>query len=121
MTVRTRSPIALRFAGAATASLFIQLAHAAVPCNSLVGVSFPGALVTAATDVTPPMTFTGPGGTGTVTVPFCRVQGIATAGPPDSQITFEVWLPPDNAWTGRTKTEATGGYLGGVAYARMAN
>jgi feruloyl esterase len=77
--------------------------------------------VTAATSITPPMTFTGPGGTGTVSVPFCRVQGVATAGSPDSQIMFEVWLPPtDDAWTGRTKTEATGGYLGGVAYARMA-
>jgi feruloyl esterase len=97
----------------------IIFGHHGMPCESLVGVKSLDAQVTAATMVTPPITLTGPGGTGTVTVPFCRVQGVAT---PSSQsaINFEVWLPPAAAWTGRLKAEATGGYLGGVAYARMA-
>src|SRR5215831_2772849 len=109
MKIRAHSLIVWRLACAAVASCLAHGAHAVAPCSSLVNLSLPSAQVTAATSITPPMTFTGPGGTGTVTVPFCRVQGVATAGSPDSQIMFEVWLPPtDDAWTGRTKTEATG-------------
>lgn len=106
--------------GVACVAGVVSSVHAAIPCANLVGTPIPSAQITAATPITPPMTFTGAGGTGTVTVPFCRVQGVATAGPADSQINFEVWLPPDGTWTGRTKTEATGGYLGGVPYGRMA-
>ncbi|HWZ71262.1 MAG TPA: DUF6351 family protein [Casimicrobiaceae bacterium] len=119
MKFRTRSLIK-QIACSSLATLFAHGANASVPCESLVNATLPSAQVVAATSITPPMTFTGAGGTGTVTVPFCRVQGIASANS-GSQINFEVWLPPDAAWTGRLKAEATGGYLGGVAYARMAD
>ena len=111
---------ASRLACVAAGGLLAHSAHAAENCAGLVGTPVPTAQITSAMLVTPPVTLTGPGGTGTVTVPFCRVMGVATPSG-DSQINFEVWLPPTkSAWTGRLKAEATGGYLGGVAYARMA-
>ena len=56
----------------------------------------------------------------TVSVPFCRVQGVAKPSP-DSEIKFEVWLPPTAAvWTGRMKVNGTGGYSGAIPYARLA-
>ncbi len=53
-------------------------------------------------------------------VPFCRVQG--TAKPSfDSEIKFEVWLPPTVAdWSQRMKVNGTGGYAGATPYARLA-
>jgi feruloyl esterase len=55
-----------------------------------------------------------------VTVPTCRVQGVARPSS-DSEIKFEVWLPPVVAdWTGRMKVNGTGGYAGSIPYARLA-
>jgi len=123
MNVRTRSPMVLRVACIAVACLFAHVAYAVAPCSSLVGITLPSsssATVTAATSITPPITLTGPAGTATITVPFCRVQGVATPFS-DSYIEFEVWLPStDAAWTGRLKAEANGDYLGGIPYPRMA-
>ena len=56
----------------------------------------------------------------TVRVPFCRVQGVARPSS-DSQIKFEVWLPPTAAaWNGRLKVNGTGGYAGATPHARLA-
>jgi len=55
-----------------------------------------------------------------VSVPFCRVQGVAKPST-DSEIKFEVWLPPtEAAWTGRMKVNGTGGYAGATPYLRLA-
>src|SRR6266487_4205569 len=63
-------------------------AHA-VDCSSLIAVTSDSSTMTAADSITPPATIGGVA----VTVPFCRVQG--TARPTsDSEIKFEVWLPP---------------------------
>src|SRR5436190_4917624 len=90
-------------------------AHA-VDCSSLVSVISDSSTMTAADSITPPATIGGVA----VTVPFCRVQG--TARPtPDSEIKFEVWLPPTlGAWTGRMKVNGTGGYAGATPYPRLA-
>ena len=90
-------------------------AHA-VDCASLVSVISDSSTMTAADSITPPATIGGVA----VTVPFCRVQG--TARPTsDSEIKFEVWLPPTlGAWTGRMKVNGTGGYAGATPYARLA-
>jgi feruloyl esterase len=51
---------------------------------------------------------------------MCRVQGVARPSS-DSEIKFEVWLPPTGAaWTGRMKVNGTGGYAGAIPYARLA-
>src|SRR6266446_8767903 len=90
-------------------------AHA-VECSSLISVTSDSSTMTAADSITPPATIGG----AAVTVPFCRVQG--TARPTsDSEIKFEVWLPPTvGAWTGRMKVNGTGGYAGATPYARLA-
>lgn len=90
-------------------------AHA-VDCTSLISVTSDSSTMTAADSITPPATIGGV----PVTVPFCRVQG--TARPTsDSEIKFEVWLPPTVvAWTGRMKVNGTGGYAGATPYARLA-
>jgi feruloyl esterase len=91
-------------------------AQAAVDCAGLAAVTTADATMTAATLVAPPATIGG----ATVTVPTCRVQGVARPSF-DSEIKFEVWLPPNGAdWTGRMKVNGTGGYAGATPYARLA-
>ena len=48
-----------------------------------------------------------------VTVPFCRVIGVATP-TRDSHIGFEVWLPPASAWNGNFRGEGSGGSSGNI-------
>lgn len=91
-------------------------AHAAWDCAGLAAVTTADATVTAATVVTPPATVGGVA----VGVPFCRVQGVARPSS-DSEIKFEVWLPPTATdWSERLKVNGTGGYAGAVPYARLA-
>ncbi len=91
-------------------------AHAARDCASLTSVTPEASTITSAAIVTPPATINGV----PVSVPFCRVQGVAKPST-DSEIKFEVWLPPTAAaWTGRMKVNGTGGYAGATPYARLA-
>lgn len=112
-TVRTVLRASAVSIGAALA--MCGAAHA-VDCSSLISVTSDSSTMTAADSITPPATIGGVA----VTVPFCRVQG--TARPTsDSEIKFEVWLPPTvAAWTGRMKVNGTGGYAGATPYARLA-
>jgi len=91
-------------------------AYAALDCASLTTITPDASTITSAALVTPPATIGG----AAVTVPFCRVQGTARPSA-DSEIKFEVWLPPTIAdWTGRMKVNGTGGYAGATPYARLA-
>ena len=102
--------VALLVAGASVT------AHAATNCAGLATVSTADATMTSATLVSPPATIGG----AAVTVPTCRVQGVARPSS-DSEIKFEVWLPPNAAdWTGRMKVNGTGGYAGAIPYPRLA-
>jgi feruloyl esterase len=111
-TVRT----VLRASAVSIGALGMCGAAHAVDCSSLISVTSDSSTMTAADSITPPATIGG----AAVTVPFCRVQG--TARPTsDSEIKFEVWLPPTVAlWTGRMKVNGTGGYAGATPYARLA-
>ena len=111
-TVRT----VLRASAVCIGALGMCGAAHAVDCSSLISVTSDSSTMTAADSITPPATIGG----AAVTVPFCRVQG--TARPTsDSEIKFEVWLPPTVAvWTGRMKVNGTGGYAGATPYARLA-
>jgi len=84
-------------------------------CSALTGVASEMATITSATPVAAAETI----GTTKVTAPFCRVQGVARPSS-DSLINFEVWLPTASAWSGRLKTDGTGGYAGATPVARMA-
>jgi feruloyl esterase len=114
MQVTRRDSIGLALAlGLAAAS---GASQAALSCANLASVTPEASNITSATMVTAPTTIGG----AAVSVPFCRVQG--TARPSfDSEIKFEVWLPPTAAdWTGRMKVNGTGGYAGATPYARLA-
>lgn len=109
-----RAPVALAclFASAAWA----HGGGAGVDCASLATVTTADATMSSAAVVAPPATIGG----AAVGVPFCRVQGVARPSS-DSEIKFEVWLPPSAAeWTRRMKVNGTGGYAGAIPYARLA-
>src|SRR5437867_5946921 len=102
--------LALGLAAASGAS------QAALSCANLASVTPEASTITSAAPVTPPAPIHG----NTVTVPLCRVQGVARPSF-DSEIKFEVWLPATAAaWTGRMKVNGTGGYAGATPYARLA-
>jgi feruloyl esterase len=91
-------------------------AHAATDCAGLAAVKPEATTITSATVVAAPATVGG----SRVTVPFCRVEGVARPSS-DSEIKFEVWLPAvSDKWTGRLKVNGTGGFAGGVPYPRLA-
>ncbi len=84
-------------------------------CAALVGVNSEMTTITTAT----PMAAGASVGSTRAGAPFCRVQGVARPSA-DSLINFEVWLPAAAAWSGRLKTDGTGGYAGATPIARMA-
>lgn len=93
-------------------------AASAGDCASLIAVAFPSVTISAASVVSS-ITLKNAAGPAAVNKPFCRVQAVARP-TSDSEILFEIWLPPTReAWNARMKTEATGGYLGGIPYGRM--
>ena len=110
--------IAMALAGCASGPAMQPLVAAVKPgdCSALLGVASEMATITSATSVAAAETI----GTTKVTAPFCRVQGVARPAT-DSLINFEVWLPATaSAWSGRLKTDGTGGYAGATPVARMA-
>ena len=110
--------IAMALAGCASGPAMRPQVAAVKPadCSALLGVASEMATITSATPVAAAETI----GTTKVTVPFCRVQGVARPAT-DSLINFEVWLPATaSAWSGRLKTDGTGGYAGATPVARMA-
>ena len=54
-----------------------------------------------------------------VNAPFCRVQGAIKASA-DSDIKFEVWLPPAKAWNGKYEGVGNGGFAGSLIYSPIA-
>jgi feruloyl esterase len=57
-------------------------------------------------------------GTTNVTVPFCRIIGAATP-TTDSNIGFEVWMPPMANWNGKFQGVGSGSSAGSIATAAM--
>jgi feruloyl esterase len=89
-------------------------------CANLAALTIPSitiktAELVAAGSYTPP----GPQQTATMRPAHCRVE--ATARPTsDSEIKFEVWIPPVDAWNGKLEGVGNGGYNGAIGYAAMA-
>jgi feruloyl esterase len=91
-------------------------ADAAVDCAGLAGAKIDATTITSASAVSGSASIGG----ASVNAPFCRVEGVARPSA-DSEIKFEVWLPAaPGRWTGRLKVNGTGGFSGGVPYARLA-
>jgi tannase/feruloyl esterase len=89
------------------------------PCASLAALTIPNVTIRSASTVAAGA-FTPPGSQNALTVPaFCRVEG--TARPTsDSDIKFEVWIPPVESWNGKLEGVGNGGYSGAIGYAAMA-
>jgi len=96
------------------AILFAAPAFAAT-CESLAGLKLPNATISLAESrasgpFTPPVGRVVPG------LPaFCRVAGTLKPSA-DSDIRFEVWLPPAAAWNGKFQGLGNGGYAGSIAF-----
>jgi len=88
-------------------------------CGNLAALTIPAITIKSATAV-PAGPFTPPNANAAMTLPaFCRVE--ATARPTsDSEIKFEVWIPPADAWNGKLEGVGNGGYSGAIGYAAMA-
>src|SRR5579872_3175333 len=89
----------------------------AATCDSLQGKSFGSATIVAAQDIAPPFSVMGkdPPQPTSVTVPFCRAQGVIKPSA-DSDIKFEVWLPPAASWNGKYEGIGNGGFAGSLIY-----
>jgi feruloyl esterase len=89
------------------------------PCANLAVLTIPNVVINAATAVAAGA-FDPPGASAPITLPaFCRVE--ATARPTsDSDIKFEVWIPPTEAWNGKFQGVGNGGYMGSISYTAMA-
>jgi hypothetical protein len=111
--------VAGTLAGLALLALTGARAEAA-GCDELAGASFGPAHITAAGAVAPPFGITGrdPPRPTTVAVPFCRVEGTITPSA-DSDIRFELWLPPVAAWNGKYEGVGNGGFAGSLIYPSM--
>jgi len=115
-----------RLAAALTAAFIPLLAQmattAAAPgtaCANLAALTIPNVTIKSSTLVAAGP-FTPSAAATPMTLPaFCRVE--ATARPTsDSDIKFEVWIPPVEAWNGRFQGVGNGGYQGSISYAAMA-
>ncbi len=98
---------------------FAPAPSAGTPCASLPSLTIPNVVIRAATAV-PAGPLTLPGAREAMTLPaFCRVEGIAKP-TSDSDIRFEVWIPPADAWNGKFQGVGNGGYSGSIVYPAMA-
>jgi feruloyl esterase len=119
--MKTRYPMQLHAAArrlALVAGLWAAagLSHASADCAGLIGVTTTDATMVEAVSILEPGVVAGVA----VSVPFCRVRGVARPSS-DSEIKFEVWLPPSaGTWSGRLKVNGTGGYAGSIPYPRLA-
>ena len=101
------------------AQVATSAASAGTACANLAALTIPNVTIKSATAV-PAGPFTASAGGTPITLPaFCRVE--ATARPTnDSDIKFEVWIPPAEAWYGKFEGVGNGGYSGAIGYAAMA-
>lgn len=92
----------------------------ATDCQGLAGKSFHDARIVETDEVAPPFTVTGLGTPGGVSVkaPFCRVRGVIKPSA-DSDINFEVWLPPAATWNRKYQGVGNGGFAGSAIYPAM--
>lgn len=121
MTVRR----VLAASALATIPMLFEAAAGAAPpaggtaCANLAALTIPSVTIRAATQL-PPGAFAAPGTRQELMLPaFCRVEAVARP-TSDSEIRFEVWLPPADAWNGKFVGVGNGGYMGSISYAAMA-
>jgi feruloyl esterase len=88
-------------------------------CAGLSGKAFGNAIVYQTDDVAGPISVTGFGAEPVeIDSKFCRARGFIKP-TPDSDIRFEVWLPPAKEWNGKYEGVGNGGNAGSPIYASM--
>src|SRR5215467_4141646 len=104
--------------------LFVAATQAAPPtsgtaCANLAALTIPSVTIRSAT-LMPTGPFTPPGSRQELMLPaFCRVEALARP-TSDSEIKFEVWIPPADVWNGKFAGVGNGGYMGSISYPAMA-
>src|SRR3984957_16496271 len=111
----------LAVAGFGIVSFACQSSALAADCSSLAGKTFGAATIIGATSVSPPSSLLGmdPPVPVAINAAFCRVQGVIRP-VADSDIRFEVWLPPTDGWNGKYLGVGNGGFAGSLIYPAMA-
>jgi len=117
MTRRLVAAFAVALTPLATA-VVIPAASTGTTCASLAALTIPNVTIKSAEAIAAG-SFKPPSGQEITLPAFCRVEG--TARPTtDSDIRFEVWIPPVEAWNGKFQGVGNGGYQGSISYAAMA-
>jgi len=89
------------------------------PCENLAALTIPAVSIRSATAM-PPGPFVVPGTRHEMTLPaFCRIEAVARP-TTDSEIKFELWMPPADAWNGKFQGVGNGGYSGAIGYTALA-
>src|SRR5712691_11088094 len=97
----------------------VPASSAGTACANLAALTIPNITIKSASPVAAGP-FTPPGASAAMTLPaVCRVEAIARP-TSDSDIKFEVWIPPVDAWNGKFEGVGNGGYQGSISYAAMA-
>jgi pimeloyl-ACP methyl ester carboxylesterase len=116
-----------RFTAAFAVALLPLVGHQAAPvasggtsCANLAALTIPSITIKSANAIA-----AGPFAPNAAAMPmtlpaFCRVEAIARP-TSDSDIKFEVWIPPVDAWNGKFQGVGNGGYSGAIGYTAMAN
>ena len=120
--VLVREQITALYASCAMASFLVAtLPTSAADCGALAGKTFGPATITAATSVSPPSSLLGhdPPDPQAIHAPFCRAEGVIKPSA-DSDILFEVWLPPADAWNTKFTAIGNGGFAGSLILPSMA-
>ena len=111
-------------AALATIPMLFEAAAAASPpsgtaCANLAALTIPSVTIRAAT-LMAAGAFTPPGSRQELPLPaFCRVEAVARP-TSDSEVKFEVWIPPAETWNGKFVGVGNGGYMGSISYSAMA-
>jgi Tannase and feruloyl esterase len=93
---------------------------AAATCESLMSLTLPNITITAAQTI-PAGSYTAANGHTFTGMPtFCRVAATATP-TTESDINFEVWMPPAGTWNEIFRGEGSGGSAGSITFSLMAN
>ena len=120
---RRHEKIQLLTAGVAISALVVGAsASQAAECGDLAGKVFGPATITGATTVSPPSSLLGrdPPTPVAIKATFCRVQGVIKPSA-DSDIKFEVWLPPESAWNARYRRDRQWWLCGSLLFLAMAS
>jgi Tannase and feruloyl esterase len=115
-----RSDSAAAIAVIAVGAMGVGANAFAAGCEDLSGKTFGNATISSASSATPPFSVMSldPPAPVAVNAPFCRVQGVLKPST-DSDIKFEVWLPPASAWNGKYQGVGNGGFAGSLIYNSM--